>query len=118
DIFNFALREVPPNAEKLFDFSGISKDQIDYFIFHQANYLMNESVRKKMKVDKDKVPYSIKKYGNTSSASIPITMVTELKEQLLYPKTLFFSGFGVGFSWASCVFQSQKIIVNSLLEID
>lgn len=118
DIFNFALREVSPNADKLLDFSGISKDTIDYFIFHQANYLMNEAVRKKMKTEKNKVPYSIHKYGNTSSASIPLTMVTELKEELKTPKTLLLSGFGVGFSWASCVFHSPQILINDLLEVE
>ncbi|GAB4449509.1 MAG: ketoacyl-ACP synthase III [Bacteroidia bacterium] len=118
DIFNFALREVSPNIDKLLEFSGISKDEINFFIFHQANYLMNESVRKKMKVDKSKVPYSIHKFGNTSSASIPLTIVTELKDQLQSPQTLLFSGFGVGFSWASCVFQSKNIQVLPLLEIE
>lgn len=118
DIFNFALREVSPNIDKLLEFSGISKDEINFFIFHQANYLMNESVRKKMKVDKSKVPYSIHKFGNTSSASIPLTIVTELKDQLQSLQTLLFSGFGVGFSWASCVFQSKNIQVLPLLEIE
>lgn len=118
EIFNFALREVNPNAEKLLEFSGTLKDTIDYFVFHQANILMNESVRKKMKIDKSKVPYSIHKYGNTSSASIPLTIVSALKNDLQTPKTLFLSGFGVGFSWASCVFRSQEIKVNPLLEID
>lgn len=118
DIFNFALREVSPNIEKLLDFSGIAKNEIDYFIFHQANYFMNESVRKKLKIEKEKVPYSIHKYGNTSSASIPLTITTNLQEQLNTPKTLLFSGFGVGFSWASCVFKSKNIILNPLLEID
>lgn len=118
DIFNFALREVSPNIDKILEFSGVSKEGINYFVFHQANYLMNESVRKKMKVDKSKVPYSIHKFGNTSSASIPLTIVTELKDQLQSPQTLLFSGFGVGFSWASCVFQSKNIQVLPLLEIE
>lgn len=118
DIFNFALREVAPNAEQLFSFANISKENIDYFLFHQANYLMNETIRKKMKIDKSKVPYSIHKFGNTSSASIPLTIVTELREQLKSPSTIFLSGFGVGFSWASCVFQSKNIQVLPLLEIE
>ncbi len=118
DIFNFTLREVFPNVNKLLEFSGISMDNVDYFVFHQANYLMNESVRKKMKIDSTKVPYSIHKYGNTSSASIPLTIVTQLSAKLDTPKILLLSGFGVGFSWASCVFHSNQIVVNPLLEID
>lgn len=118
DIFNFTLREVSPNINQLIEFSGITKDTIDYFIFHQANYFMNESLRKKMKIDASKVPYSIHKYGNTSSASIPLTIVTQLSKALNTPKTLLLSGFGVGFSWASCVFHSDKILVNELIEVE
>ncbi len=117
DIFNFTLREVAPNANKLFHFSDIEKEKIDYFVFHQANHFMNESVRKKMKLPPEKVPYSIHKFGNTSSASIPLTIVTELKNQLNAPHTLMLSGFGVGFSWASCVFHVNNMLVNHLIEI-
>ncbi len=118
DIFNFALREVAPNIEKLLEYANIRKETIDYFIFHQANYLMNESVRKKLKIDKEKVPYSIHRFGNTSSASIPLTITTNLQGQLNTPKTLLFSGFGVGFSWASCVFTSHLIHTPPLIEIN
>lgn len=118
DIFNFALKEVAPNINELFNFSGISKDAVDFFVFHQANKLINESVRKKLKVlDTSKVPYSIKEFGNTSSASIPLTMVTQIKEQLKKHNTLLFSGFGVGFSWASCVFETDEIYCSDLIEI-
>jgi len=119
DIFNFALREVSPNVDKLLAFSGTDKESIDYFVLHQANFFMNESVRKKMKIPAEKVPYSIQKFGNTSSASIPLTMVTNLREQLISPKKLLLSGFGVGFSWASCVFTtSPSLKISELIEID
>lgn len=119
DIFNFALREVAPNVDKLLNFSGIDKESIDYFVFHQANFFMNESVRKKMKIPAEKVPYSIQKFGNTSSASIPLTIVTKLREQLITPKKLLLSGFGVGFSWASCIFKtSPSLKILELVEIE
>lgn len=117
DIFNFALREVSPNAHQLLEYAQHSIENIDYFIFHQANYFMNESVRKKMKIPIEKVPYSIQKFGNTSSASIPLTIVTELREVLGSPKKLFLSGFGVGFSWASALVQTQDIQIHTLIEI-
>jgi 3-oxoacyl-[acyl-carrier-protein] synthase-3 len=60
DIFNFALKEVTPNINELFRFANIEKEKVDYFVFHQANKLINESVRKKLKVLRcTKVPYSI-----------------------------------------------------------
>lgn len=117
DIFNFALKEVSPNINQLIEFSEIEKDKIDFFVFHQANKLINESVRKKLKVDVAKVPYSIAKYGNTSSASIPLTINTNIAERIKNKTTLLFSGFGVGFSWASCIFKSESIFCSDLIEI-
>ena len=119
DIFNFALREVALNINDLFKFASVEKETMDYFIFHQANKLINESVRKKLKIlEKEKVPYSIELFGNTSSASIPLTIVTKLKSQLehQYRKTLL-AGFGVGFSWGSCVIDLDNIVVCDLIEM-
>ncbi|MCC6181748.1 MAG: ketoacyl-ACP synthase III [Bacteroidia bacterium] len=118
DIFNFALKEVTPNIHELLKFATIEKEQVNYFVFHQANRLINESVRKKLKVlDVSKVPYSIQLFGNTSSASIPLTMVTQLKQKLQDENTLLLSGFGVGYSWSSCVFNSKSIYCSDLIEI-
>jgi len=119
DIFNFALREVVPNINKLFEFAGVDKGFIDYYIFHQANKLINESVRKKLKVlELEKVPLSIDLFGNTSSASIPLTMVTKLKNQLQnQSKKIVLSGFGVGYSWGSCLINFDKTICCELIEI-
>jgi len=119
EVFNFSLREVKPNVMELLDFSNIELENIDFVVMHQANRLMNESVRKKLKVDKEKVPYSIEKFGNTSSASIPLTMVTELHETLKNKSNqLLLSGFGVGFSWGSVILTTNNIIVSELLEIE
>jgi 3-oxoacyl-[acyl-carrier-protein] synthase-3 len=118
DIFNFALKEVAPNVNDLLQFAGTEKSAIDYFIFHQANKLINESVRKKLKVlEKEKVPYSINLFGNTSSASIPLTIVTEIKKEMQQPKKMLLSGFGVGYSWGSCIIDFDKIICCDLIEI-
>jgi 3-oxoacyl-[acyl-carrier-protein] synthase-3 len=120
EILNFALREVGPNLNELFTFSGIKHDDVDYFVFHQANLMINESVRKKLKItDVSKVPYSIQKFGNTSSASIPLTIVSELKNLITQKNsTLALSGFGVGFSWASCILKTNHLTCCDLLELD
>ena len=119
EIFNFALREVPSNINELYKLSNRNILDTDYFVFHQANKLINESVRKKLKItDTAKVPYSIGQFGNTSSASIPLTMVTQLKEQLSGKKqTLCLSGFGVGYSWGSALIDLEKIVCLPLIEI-
>ena len=91
----------------------------DYFLFHQANKLMNECIRKKLKIEPEKVPYSLQNYGNTSSASIPLTIVTELADSLKDKKSsLVLSAFGVGFSWASAAISTDNLICLPLLEIE
>ncbi len=117
-IFNFALREVAPNINTLLNEKKIDKSSIDYFVFHQANLLMLESVRKKLQVDAGKVPYSLYDYGNTSSASVPLTMLVKLREKLASQKlNLLLSGFGVGLSWGSAYIETEKIICPELIEL-
>ncbi|MDB5283858.1 MAG: ketoacyl-ACP synthase [Bacteroidota bacterium] len=117
-IFNFALREIAPNINTLLTEKAIDKASVDYFVFHQANLLMLESVRKKLQVAAEKVPYSLYDYGNTSSATIPLTMVTKLREQLVSQKLNFvLSGFGVGLSWGSAYIETEKIVCPQLIEL-
>jgi 3-oxoacyl-[acyl-carrier-protein] synthase-3 len=117
DVFNFSVREAPPNITALFQQAGISPEQPDYFVFHQANKLMNETIRKKLRVPPEKVPYSLPEFGNTSSASIPLTIASQLREQALSPKKWLLSGFGVGLSWASCYTETEKITCPEIIEI-
>ncbi|HLP20476.1 MAG TPA: ketoacyl-ACP synthase III [Chitinophagales bacterium] len=117
-IFNFALREVAPNITTLLSETKIEQSSIDYFIFHQANRLMLESVRKKLRLEPDKVPYSLYEFGNTSSATIPLTMLIKLKEFLISQKLkLVLSGFGVGLSWGSAYIETENIVCSELIEI-
>lgn len=118
DIFNFALKEVAQNINTLIESNNVSKEEIDFYLLHQANKLINESVRKKLKVTEDKVPYSIGEFGNTSSASIPLTMCYALKDELFNgEKLLLLSGFGVGYSWGSVLLKTKHIFTN-LVEHD
>ena len=117
-IFNFALREIAPNINALLAEKHIDKAAIDYFVFHQANLLMLENVRKKLQVEAEKVPYSLYDYGNTSSATIPLTMVVKMRERLASQRlNLLVSGFGVGLSWGSAYLETEKINCPELIEI-
>lgn len=117
-IFNFALREVAPNIITLLAGLEIEKAAVDYFVFHQANRLMLESVRKKLQLESEKVPYSLYDFGNTSSATIPLTMLVNLKEFLISQRLKFvLSGFGVGLSWGSAYLETEKIVCPQLIEI-
>jgi 3-oxoacyl-[acyl-carrier-protein] synthase III len=116
-IFNFALREVAANINTLLDKQAIDKAAIDYFVFHQANLLMLESVRKKLQVDAAKVPYSLHHFGNTSSASVPVTLVTQLRHALAEgKKRLLLSGFGVGLSWGSVYLETENPVCPAAID--
>ncbi len=118
EVFNFSLREVAPNIRALLEYAGISLDDIDYFVMHQANKLMNESIRKKLKIEAEKYPYSIGEYGNTSSASIPLTIAHTLGSEIANKELQFlFSGFGVGLSWGSVVLKTDKVFCPEVIEI-
>lgn len=117
DVFNFGLAEVPPNIRALFDFAKLSVDSTDHFVFHQANLLLNESIRRKLGLPAEKVPYSLREFGNTSSATIPVTMVHCLPESLkTQPQRLLLSGFGVGLSWGSALVDLQPITCLPVIE--
>lgn len=118
DVFSFGITKAPRSVNSLLERFGIEKDSVDLFVFHQANKFMNEKIRKKLGLDESKVPYSLDKFGNTSSASIPLTMVCRNKEQLSNGRTSVVAcGFGVGLSWGSVYFTADKIVVPDLLEI-
>lgn len=116
EVFNFVISEIPPDIKKVLQFASVEKDAIDYFVFHQANNFMNSYLAKKLKLPKEKVPTTIHKFGNTSSVSIPLTMVSELQGKL-DDKKLLFSGFGVGMTWASCVINAKDLFVSDLVEV-
>jgi len=117
-VFNFSLREVAANINTLTKYNNLTPDNFDYVVLHQANKLMNESIRKKLGLAIEKVPYSMYEYGNTSSASIPVTLVHALQQRLVSsPVKLILSGFGVGLSWGSVALETDKIICPNIIEI-
>jgi 3-oxoacyl-[acyl-carrier-protein] synthase-3 len=118
DVFNFSIREVPRNVTELLNSLDLGADKVDYFVFHQANKLINDSIRKKLKLDESQTPSSLKNFGNTSSATIPVTMVTELQSKLqAQPLNLVLCGFGVGLSWGSVYLQTSSLKCLPLVEI-
>ena len=118
DVFNFAMREIPSDIKKIAEYSKIPLENVDFIIFHQANKFMTDFFAKKLKYPKEKVPYSIQRFGNTSSASIPLTLVSELKEILVTQKSrTILSGFGSGLSWGTASLELGNCHVSHLLEL-
>lgn len=118
DVFTFGISKAPANIKELAEHFKLNLENIDYFIFHQANKFMNEKIRKKLNIPLEKVPYSIERFGNTSCATIPLTMVTEMRDKLQNNRLFHIAcGFGVGLSWGSVYFETDKIVVPELLDI-
>lgn len=109
DVFSFGISEAPKTVNKLLEGFSIDKDNVDFFVFHQANMMMNKMIAKKLKLPPEKVPTSLKNFGNTSSASIPLTIVTELVEKIKAKDLRFIlCGFGVGLSWGTAYLDLKK----------
>ncbi|WP_158860042.1 3-oxoacyl-ACP synthase III family protein [Lunatibacter salilacus] len=117
DVFNFVIQEIPSDIKRILTAAETEKDAIDYFVFHQANAFMNGYLAKKLKLPLEKVPSCIREFGNTSSVSIPLTIVSQLQGQMDGSTKMLLSGFGVGMSWASCVMDFEGCWISDLVEV-
>lgn len=116
DVFSFGITQVPRELKSFLKHIEKQVSDIDYFLFHQANKFMLEMIRKKLKLERNQVPYSIIKYGNTSSASIPLTL--SLIGGEARNKKFLVCGFGVGLSIGSAYFEIGNEFVNELIEYE
>lgn len=115
-VFQFAFFSAPKSLKSLMSKYSLSNDDVDFLLLHQANKFMCDGIAKKLKFSPDKVPSNIDRFGNTSGTSIPLLMVTELREKLMNSKLRHLScGFGVGLSLGSVYFTTNHIIVPELL---
>ena len=114
DVFNFGIRVEPKDIKHLLSFAGTTIDSIDLLIFHQANKFMTDFFTKLLKFSTEKTPYSLDRYGNTSSASIPLTIVSELFEGYSERKRTILSGFGAGLSWGSVLLDLSSCRISKL----
>ena len=116
DVFNFAISKVPKSVKQLLKETDMTIDEVDYLVFHQANRFMMDFFVKKLKIAPERVPYCISKYGNTSSASVPLTISSELSGKLGGKNTVVLSAFGAGLSWGSAVIQMNDCKVSPVIE--
>jgi 3-oxoacyl-[acyl-carrier-protein] synthase-3 len=119
DVLHFALKYVAPNVRELLAAAHVDLDTPDHFIFHQANRVLNECLLKKLGIPPHKAPETLLEYGNTSCATIPVTICRHLGSELASGrKQLVISGFGAGFSWGSALLSTESVLCPNLLEID
>ena len=106
EVFKFAVKKVPECITKVLEDTHTSKDEIAYFVIHQANYRIIESIAKRMKVDIERFPVNMEHYGNTSGASVPL-LLDEMNRagKLKRGDKIVFAGFGGGLTWGATLLE-------------
>ncbi len=106
EVYKFAVTAVPESINRVLDTAGLTTDDIRYFILHQANIRILQSVSKRLKVAADKFPISLDHCGNVSAASVPILLDEVNKKGMLQEgDKIVLSGFGGGLTWGSTVLE-------------
>ena len=117
-VLSFSTQTVPTAISRTLVYANKTSDEIDFFLFHQANRMINETIRKKLGLTSDRVPSTLRDFGNTSSASIPLTITARLHQELQSKAhTLMLSGFGIGLSWGNCIINVEGACLPQLLEV-
>lgn len=103
-VFNFSINTAPKNILDLLRKENVKIEDIDFFILHQANKLILDTIRKKLGVPEEKFIMNIDRYGNTVASSIPIALGEAASMNVIKKgDKILLSAFGVGYSWASVI---------------
>jgi 3-oxoacyl-[acyl-carrier-protein] synthase-3 len=109
EIFNFTLSAVPASIKGLLEKSKLSLDQVDLFVFHQANRYMLDHLRKRMAIPAEKFVVAMESCGNTVSSTIPIALkLAAAKGQFGPGSVIMLVGFGVGYSWGATLWRADR----------
>lgn len=109
EVFKFAVRQMPESAEAVVKKAGLVKSDVDYLIPHQANFRIMEAARERLGISKEKMSYSVNKYGNTSAASIPIALSEDVRTGKIKDGDLIvLVGFGGGLTWGAMTLRWGK----------
>lgn len=115
DVFNFVLRCVPKSIKEIVKTENLDLAEVSYLLLHQANKFMTDFIAKRLKFPLERVPYSLDRFGNTSSASIPLTISSELagKDDV---NNIIMSGFGAGLSWATAYLNLAHCHISPVID--
>ena len=102
EVFKFAVKQMPESSIEVIEKAGLTKEDVDYLIPHQADIRIMEAARKRLGISEDKMATSIRKYGNNSSGSVPIALCEAVEEgKVKENDTIILVGFGGGLTWGS-----------------
>lgn len=118
EVFNFVQREVPPMIEHLYEQSGIDRNDVDWYMFHQPNKFMLNKLADKLGVPREKMPANIvENFGNASGVTVPTCISFNLREKLCNETMqLCMAGFGVGLTWSSIMMKVGNLKFNQIIE--
>ena len=109
EVFKFAVRIMGEASTRVVEKAGLESDDIDMFIPHQANIRIMESARERLGIEREKMSVSVNRFGNTSAASIPLSIQQELENgRIKDDDTLVLVGFGGGLTWSAMVIKWGK----------
>lgn len=119
DVLQYVFRYVVPNISDLLEMARWNIADPDFYVFHQANRLLNEGLVKKLGLTREKVPESLLDFGNTCSATIPVTLNHRLHRTVSEGRhKLLLSGFGIGFSWGSALMEVDSLVCPEVFELN
>jgi len=103
-VFKFTIDRLPELINGTLEKNGQAKDDIDYYVFHQANKFMLNTIRKATKIPKERFYVNLEESGNTTSSTIPIGLAKSIESSVIHPNMdVMVAGFGVGLSWAGTI---------------
>ncbi|MCU5303667.1 beta-ketoacyl-ACP synthase III [Bacillus toyonensis] len=109
EVFKFAVRQLGDSCLRVLDKAGLTKEDVDFLVPHQANIRIMESARERLNLPQEKMSMTIEKFGNTSASSIPIAMVEELQNGRIQDGDLIILvGFGGGLTWGAVALRWGK----------
>ena len=117
-VFTFGLSTVAKSITEMLEEQHRAAESFDYIVLHQANQLLNNSIVRKTGFRPGQAPSSLHHFGNTSCATVPVTLVSQLREQLTGKRvSLLLSGFGVGLSWANVILKTDSITCPEMIYV-
>jgi 3-oxoacyl-[acyl-carrier-protein] synthase-3 len=104
EVFRWAVTAMSDLIDETLEANGLSRDEIDWLIPHQANIRIINAVGRRAKIDTDKVIVTVERHGNTSAASVPLALDEAVRDGRILPGQLvLMEGFGGGFTWGSAL---------------
>jgi len=119
-IMDFTVSQIPISVKKVVENARSNNPnlEIDNYFFHQANKVVNDTVASRLGLKSANIPSTLREYGNTSSASIPLTMLSLGQEYFNTKRNIILCGFGVGLSWATILAETENLKILDLVELD